>query len=153
MEYSYEAIDQIQTPAGNISCNAGSGDTAFIDPGRSTGLGTSEIRAQIDERGQDHGWLFPGAFLKAGQQISLHMIIFIRSASTDPAWATARDGFIDDVKTKLHSTLASTGTLHFAGGSTVGGIRAKAIGPPESEPALGPAWKSMLVVLVSATPA
>ena len=153
MEYSYEAIDQIQTPGGNISCNAGSGDTLFIDASRSVGLGTSDIRAQVDDRGQDHGWLFPGGFLKAGQLIGLQGIVIIRSAATDPGYVTARDAFIDDMKTKLHSMLASTGTLHFAGGSTIGGIRPRAIGAPQSEVALGLSTKSLLIVLVSATPA
>jgi hypothetical protein len=152
VEYSYERISSIQTPSGNIPCNTGSGDEFFIDPRRSDGLGGSEIRAQIDERGQDHGWLFPAPFLKAGQQIALHCIVVIRSAGTDPGYRTARDAFIDDAKTKLYSTLASTGTL-VVGASSITGVRAKVVSPPISEPQLGPDWKSMLVVLVSATPA
>lgn len=153
MEYSYSAIDSIQTPAGNIPCNTGSGDEFFIDPAGSTGLGTSELRAQIDERGQDHGWLFPGPFLKAGQQIALKCIVIVRSAGTEAGYVTARDSFIDSVKTKLDSTLSSSGTLHFAGGGSISGIRARSIGAPQSESQLGPSTKSMLIVLVSATPA
>ena len=147
-EWSYSAIDQIQTPGGNIACNTGSGDHFFIDPVSSDGLGTSEIRAQIDERGQDHGWLFPGGFLKAGQRISLQCIANILSSATDPGYVTARDAFLTDVRTKLSTILAADGTLHFAGGQTIT-VRCQMMGAPRSLVAVGPSVKSMLVVLVS----
>jgi hypothetical protein len=150
-EWSYSAIDQVQTPGGNIPVNTGSGDHFFIDAGRSTGLGVSDIRGSDDERGQDDGLLLHPRFL-GGQQIALLAIALILSASTDAGYLTARDTFLTDVRTKLKTAINADGALHFAGGQSIA-VRTRAIGPPQSEDALGRATKSMLVVLVSATPA
>ena len=149
-EFSYSAIDAIETPGGNIACNTGSGDHFFIDPARSTGLGEVEIRGQDDERGQSDGLLLHPRFL-GGQRISLQCIAYILSSATDPGYVTARDAFLTDVRTKLKSMLNADGTLSFAGGQNIT-VRTRVIGAPLSS-AVGPSVKEQLVMLVSATPA
>jgi hypothetical protein len=149
-EWSYSAIDQVQTPGGNVSCNAGSGDTLFIVPGRSLGLGESDIRGQDDEKGQADGLLLHPRFL-GGHRISLYAIILIRSSGTDAGYLTARDSFIDDMRTKLKSAVNVDGALHFAGGGSYT-VRTRALGPPVSDQP-DPAAKSVFFQLVSATSA
>jgi hypothetical protein len=150
-DWSITGIDQIQAPGGNIPCNGNATDSWYLDPSRSI-LPANEIRAQVDDRGQDHGYLFPGVFLKTGVQVTLHMIAHVLSSGTDPGWATARDSLIDTTKSRLETMLASTGTLHWASGYSIGGLRARSIGPPVEESSIGPGWKSMLVVLVGTSP-
>ena len=150
-EWSYSAIDLIMTPSGNIPCNTGSGDHFFIDPGRSTGLGVSEIRGTDDEKGQTDGLLLHPRYY-GGQQIGLLCIALILSATSDPGYVTARDTFLTDARTKLKAMVNADGTLHFSGGQAIT-VRTRVIGPPQSEPALGMTTKSVLVQLVSATPA
>lgn len=150
-EFGYNAITSLVTPGGSIPWNTGSGDHFFADPARCGGLGVSEIRGSDDERGQSDGLLLHPRFL-GGQQISLLGIAYILSSGTDPGYATARDAFLTDARTKLKTAINADGTLNFAGGQAIT-VRTRAIGAPASEPALGPATKSMLIVLVSATPA
>lgn len=150
-EYSYTAIDQIQTPGGNVAYNTGSGDHFYTDPARCTGLGEVVIRGQDDERGQSDGLLLHPRYL-GGQLIGLLSIAHILSATTDPGYVTARDALLTDLKTKLKTIVNADGTLHFAGGQSIT-VRARTIGAPQSESSLGPSVKSVLVVLISATPA
>ncbi len=150
-EWSYTAIDAIETPGGNIPCNTGSGDHFFIVPGRSTGLGVSEIRGTDDERGQSDGLLLHPRFF-GGQQISLLALAYILSSGTEAGYLTARDAFLTDARTKLKTMVNADGTLSFSGGQNIT-VRTRAIGPPQSESQYGEATKSMLLVLVSATPA
>lgn len=149
-EWSYSAIDQIQAPGGNIPCNGNATDSWFIVPAASTGLGESSIRGQDDERGQDDGLIMHPRFL-GGHQIALKMLTHILSASTDAGYLTARDTLITDTRTRLKAMINTDGTLHFAGGQSIT-CRTRAIGPPLSDQP-DPAMKSILIVLVSATPA
>lgn len=147
-DWSITNIDEIQAPGGDIPCNGSAADSWYLDPARSI-LPGNDIRAQVDERGQDHGYLFPAGFLKTGVQITLHMITHITSVGTDPSWAGARDALIDLTRTRLDGMLAATGTLHWAGGYSIAGLRARNIGPPMEE---GGGRKSMLVVLIGTSP-
>lgn len=149
-EWSYSAIDQVQTPGGNVSCNASSGDTLFLVPSRCTGLGELEVRGTDDDRGQTDGLLLHPRYL-GGHRITLYGLVLIRSASTDAGYLTARDAFIDDLRTKLKSALNANGSLHFGGGGSYT-VRTRALGPPVSDQP-DPAAKSILLQLVSATPA
>ncbi len=149
-EWSYTAIDKIQAPGGDIQMNGSATDSWFVDPTRSTGLGEVDIRGQDDEKGQTDGLLLHPRFL-GGQRIGLHSIGHILSASTDPGYVTARDALIDSTLSRLKSMVNADGALHFIGGGSIT-VRTRAIGPPQSESQLGPTAKSMLIVLVSATP-
>jgi len=149
-EWSYSAIDKITTGGGDVPFNGFATDYWFVDPGRSTGLGVSDIRGSDDERGQSDGLILHPRFY-GGQQIALQSIATIISATTDPGYVTARDTLLTDTRTKLKTIVNADGTLHFTGGQTIT-VRTRAIGPPQSS-AIGPSVKEMLIVLVSATPA
>ena len=149
-EWSYTAIDEIQAPGGDIPCNRSATDSWFVEPRASNGLGEVEIRGQDDDRGQDDGLLLHPRFL-GGHTIALKLITDILSASTDPTWITARDTLITDTRTRLKGMVNTDGALHFAGGQSFT-VRVRKIGSPVSDQP-DPNMKSMLVVLVSATPA
>lgn len=149
-EWSYTAIDEIQTPSGDVPCNGSATDSFFIDPKGSTGLGVSEIRGNDDEMGQTDGLILHPRFF-GGQQIALKLITHILSASTDPGWITARDTLLTDMRTRLKAMVNANGTIHFVGGQSIT-VRTRAIGAPSSDQP-DPNVKSVLAVFVSATPA
>jgi hypothetical protein len=149
-EWSYTAIDKITTGPGDIPCNGFATDSWYIVPSRSTGLGVSPIRGSDDERGQDDGLILHPRFY-GGQMIALMGLAYIKSSGTDAGYLTARDTLITDTRTKLKAIVNADGTLHFTGGQTIT-VRARDIGAPQSDQP-DPAMKSMLMLLVSATPA
>ncbi|SRR5581483_9294347 len=148
--FSYSEIDTIVTPAGTISLNDDTGDTLFVDPKRSTGLGTSKVRAPIDHKPQTDGYLLHD-FFEEGQHLVLAGDVVIRSAVTDPGMVAARDALLTDTRLKLKSILRADGTLTFRGGGTLT-VRCDLLPEPTSSDR-GPAQKSFVFGLVSADPA
>lgn len=150
--FSYSDIDRISTPAGDIACNDETGDTFWIDPTRSTGLGASVVRNPADDKGQTDGELFHDWF-ERGQHLVLAGDVLIRSATTDPAYEAARDAFLTDMRTKCKSILRATGTVVFAGGETIGGVKCEILPDARSDRPQGPSHKSVVIGLATATPA
>lgn len=144
--FSYSDITGIVTPAGTISLNAASGDTFFVDPTRSDGLGDSRLRTTIIDRGQTDGYTLLPSF-EEGQHIALGGVALIRSAALEAAYVAARDAMLIDARTKLKSILGANGTLTFASSSSLT-VRCEML-----IKASGAFEKDFLLGLVSATPA
>lgn len=150
--FSYSDIDRLSTPAGDISFNDETGDTLWIDPTRSTGLGSSVVRNPTDDKGQTDGELLHDFFLR-GQHPVLAGDVLIRSATLDPAYTAARDALLADTRTKCKAILRATGTLHFTTGETITGVKCEILPDARSDRPQGPSQKSFLIGLVTATPA
>lgn len=110
-------ITTLTTPAGTLTFNEATGDTYFVDPGRSDGLGMGEIRNPIDDRGQQSGFLLHEFFEKGAVLLVAGTVL----ARTDTTGITGADALMSDMVTKLRSTLASTGTLNFGSGAAITG--------------------------------
>jgi hypothetical protein len=150
--YSYSNIDRLATPAGDISFNDDAGDTLWIDPTRSTGLGASVVRNPVDAKGQADGELLHDFFLR-GQHLALSGDVLIRSAATDPSYVAARDALLVDTRTKCKSILRATGTLHFTTGETITGVKCELLPDARSDRPEGPSQKSFLIGLATGTAA
>lgn len=120
---SYSDITGLSTPAGAIAFNAGTGDTPWIYPDRSTGLGMSEVRGQIDDRGQASGSILGSEFFEKGALLVLAGHLLIRSAATEAGYVAARNALELDMKTKLRALLTGTGTLSFGSGGSIAGVK------------------------------
>ncbi|MGI8408019.1 MAG: hypothetical protein ACR2L3_05870 [Actinomycetota bacterium] len=110
---SYSDITSIVSSGGTISCNGGAVDSLWIDPMRSVGLDGRRVRAPIDNRGQDHGYILHPEFFREGMHIVLVGLIDIRSESSDPGYVTARDAFISLMQAVLNGMHSATETLNF----------------------------------------
>jgi len=115
---SWSEITTLTTPGGVLTFNAGSGDTYYVDPLRSTGLGMGEIRAQVDRKGQASGSIYH-EFFEAGAILVIAGNLLIRSAATEAGYVTARDALELDMKVKLRTMFAASGTLAGTGVSIV----------------------------------
>lgn len=108
--WSYSAITTCVTPAGTFTFNASSGDTFLLDPNACTGLGTSQVRTPIFNKGQTSGYNILPFFLE-GQHLVLAGVALIRSAATEAGYVTARDVVLTDLRTKMKSIISADGTL------------------------------------------
>lgn len=108
-------LTTLVTPAGTITHNAAAGDTFFVDPKRSSGLGMGEIRAPVDDRGQTDGFILHDFFEKGAMLLIGGTVL----ARTDTTGVTGRDALMADMVTKLRSILRATGTLNFGSGAAL----------------------------------
>jgi len=115
---AYSDITTLVTPAGTLTFNAATGDTYWVDPKRSSGLGMGEIRNPTDDKGQTDGSILHD-FFERGQQLLLAGDLRVRSAVTESGYVSARDVLSGSMVTKLRSILRATGTLNFGSGATV----------------------------------
>lgn len=106
----FSDIDTLTTPAGTISFNDDTGDTLFVDPKRSSGMGMPLVRAPIDNKGQTDGYIVHPFFLE-GRHLVLAGMLLIRSAATEAGYRTARDALSSGTEAKLRSILQADGTL------------------------------------------
>lgn len=137
-------LTTLVTPAGTITHNAASGDTFFVDPKRSSGLGMGEIRAPVDDKGQTDGFILHDFFEK-GAVLLVGGIVLAR---TDATVVTGRDALMADMVTKLRSILRATGTLNFGSGAA---LTVKCNLRPDF-PTVEGTLKSFIYGLVSASP-
>ncbi len=144
--FSYSDIGTVVTPAGTITFNAASGDTLRIVPRRSTGLGTSQVRAVVRDKAQTDGYILLPFFLE-GQHLALAGDVVIRSAITEAGIVAARDTLLTDTLTKCKSILQANGTLNFVSGGSLA-VRCEILPKPE-----GGFQKVFLIGFVSGTPA
>jgi hypothetical protein len=148
--FGYQQIQSLVTPAGTVTFNADTGDTLFLDPRRSSGLGSSRVRAPIDNRPQTDGYLLHD-FFEEGQHLVLAGDVVIRSATSEAGVVAARDALLTDLVLKLKSILRADGTLVFSGGGSQT-VRCELL-PEITSSDSGPMQKSFVFGLVSATPA
>jgi hypothetical protein len=148
--FSYSDIASLATPAGTIAFNQAAGDTLFLDPGRCSGLGTSRVRAPLDNKGQTDGYIVHD-FFEEGQHLTLAGEVLIRSAVTEAGIVSARDALLADTRAKLRSILRADGTLGFASGGSLT-VRCELLVEATSSDR-GPLQKAFVLGLVSADPA
>lgn len=115
MPVTYSDITTLVTPGGTLTFNAASGDTYFIAPGSSTGLGMRKVRAPIDNKGQTDGYILHDFFLE-GRHLLIAGEMLIRSSSTEAGVVAARNTLADAMVTALASIIRATGTLNFGAG-------------------------------------
>lgn len=143
--WSYSAITTLVTPAGTITFGTGT-DYLFIDPAASTGLGVSQIRTSIFNKGQTDGYNILPSF-EEGQHLVLGGRVIITSSATEAGIVTARDTLLTATRTKLKSILQVSGTLNFSTGDIITVFCETLIAPAD-------VWvKTFVFSLVSANPA
>lgn len=108
-------ITTLVTPAGTLTFNEATGDTYYVDPKRSSGLGMGEIRAPIDDKGQTDGFILHDFFEKGAMLLIGGLIL----ARTDTTGVTGADTLISEMVTRLRSILRATGTLNFGSGAAL----------------------------------
>lgn len=110
MSAGYSDITSIGTPAGTISFVSplSASEGLVVDPKQSTGLGSGEVRTAIDNRAGESGFILHPEWYEAGSIFVLVGIMRFASSSD-------RNAAQADLKTKLRSMLAATGTLNFTG--------------------------------------
>lgn len=106
----FSDITQIATPAGAIVFVSplSSSEGLVLNPRECTGLGTGEVRAAIDNRAGESGYILHPEWYEEGS-------IFVLSGILRYANPADRNTAQADTKTKLRSMLAATGTLSFSG--------------------------------------
>jgi hypothetical protein len=114
----YNDITTLVTPAGTATLNASSGDTYWVVPSRSSGLGTARVRSPTDPKGQTDG-LIVHPRLEEGQNLVLAGDLRIRSAVTESGTIAAQDSLASGLLTKLRSIKSTTGTLNFGNGAAI----------------------------------
>lgn len=137
-------VTTLTTPSGTLTFNEATGDTYWVDPARSDGLGMGEIRNPIDDRGQQSGFLLHEFFEKGAMLIVAGVIL----ARTDTTGIAGADTLMSEMVTRLRSTLASSGTLNFGSGAAITG---KLYGRPKF-PTLQADLKGFEFTWVSASP-
>ncbi|MGQ0669746.1 MAG: hypothetical protein ACT4PO_08765 [Actinomycetota bacterium] len=115
---SYNGITTLVTPGGTATFNASTGDTYWIVPARSSGLGSGEVDAEIDPKGQADGNILHDFFERVPHLV-LAGDLRIRSASTESGIVAARDSLASGLLTKLRTILRATGTLNFSNGAAM----------------------------------
>ncbi len=108
-------LSTLVTPAGTLTFNAASGDTYWVDPKRSVGLGMGEIRNPIDDKGQTDGFLLHDFFEKGSMLLRAGLVL----ARTDTTGITGANALMSGMTTKLRSILRATGTLSFGSGAAL----------------------------------
>ena len=103
------------TPVGTLTFNEATGDTYFVDPKRSVGLGMGEIRNPTDDKGQTDGFILHDFFERGALLLPAGIIL----ARTDTTGVTAADALMSDMTAKLRSILRATGTLSFGSGAAL----------------------------------
>jgi hypothetical protein len=107
---SYSDITTLVTSGGTITFNAATGNTYWIDPARSDGLDSVQLRKPFDNKGQADGFLVHDGF-EEGLHLVLAGVLVVDTVAN-------RDTQIANLKAALRSIKSSTGTLNFgAGGS------------------------------------
>lgn len=112
---AWSDLTTLVTPGGTLTHNALTGDTYWVDPRRSTGLGMGEIRAPLDDRGQTDGFLLHDFFERGAMLVVAGEIL----ARSDTTGTSARDALMASMVTALRSILRSTGTLSFGSGASL----------------------------------
>lgn len=108
---SYSDITTLVTGGGTITFNAATGNTYWIDPGRSSGLDSVRMRKPFDNRGQDDGFLVHDGF-----EEGLHLVLAgVLVADT----VANRNTQIANLKTALRSIKSTAGTLNFGAGGSI----------------------------------
>ena len=105
------------TPAGTLTFNETTGDTYFVDPGRSSPLGAGEAQGAVDPKGQTDGSLVHFFFERGALLIPAGVIL----ARTDTTGTTGADALMADMTTKARSALRADSTLNFGGGAAIVG--------------------------------
>lgn len=108
----FSDIDTLTTPGGVLTFNAATGNTFHIDPARSAGLGSGEIRAAIDDQGQQSGYILHPEWFEKGSQFLLGGVISVDTVAN-------RNSMQAEMKSKLRTILSANGTLHFTTGESV----------------------------------
>jgi hypothetical protein len=103
------------TPGGTLTHNAASGDTYFIDPKRSVGLGMGEIRDPMDDKAQTDGFILHDFFEKGAMLVPAGVVL----ARSDTTGVTGADTLMAAMVTALRSILRATGTLNFGSGAAL----------------------------------
>lgn len=140
----WEDLTTIVCPSGTLTFNEPTGDTYFVDPGRSDGLGMGEIRNPTDDRGQTDGFILHRYFEKGALLLPAGTVL----ARTDTTGTTGADALMSGMVTALRSTLTSTGTMNFGSGAAIVG---KLYGRVKF-PSLGGDLKGFEFMWVSASP-
>lgn len=108
-------LTTLVTPGGTLTHNAAAGDTYFIDPRRSTGLGMGEIRDPMDDKALTDGFILHD-FFERGAMLVVAGEVLARSDTTGTAGA---DALMAAMTSALRSILRATGTLNFGSGATL----------------------------------
>lgn len=103
------------TPGGTLTHNAASGDTYFVAPRDSRGLGMGEIRNPLDDKGQTDGFILHDFFEKGAVLVPAGTIL----ARSDTVGTAGADALMAAMVTALRSILRATGTLNFASGAAL----------------------------------
>lgn len=103
------------TPGGTLTHNAAAGDTFFVDPKRSRGLGMGEIRNPIDDKAQTDGFILHDFFEK-GAMLVIGGTVLARSDMTGVAGA---DALMAAMVVACRSILRANGTLSFGSGAVL----------------------------------
>lgn len=110
-------LTTIVTPSGTLTFNAAAGDTYFVDPKRSDGLGMGEIRNPVDDKGQADGFILHRFFEKGAMLLVAGAVL----ARTDTTGTTGADTLMAAMTTALRSTLSSSGTMNFGSSAAIVG--------------------------------
>lgn len=137
-------LTTIVTPSGTLTFNATTGDTYFVDPARSDGLGMGEIRNPTDDRGQIDGFILHRYFEKGALLLVAGTVL----ARSDTTGTTGADALMGAMVTALRSTLNSTGTMNFGSGAAIAGKLYQRV----KWPTLGGDLKGFEFMWVSADP-
>ncbi len=113
---AWSDLTTLVTPAGTLTFNAISGDTYWVDPKRSSGLGMGEIRNPTDDKGQTDGSILHD-FFERGAALLVAGDLRVRSSVTEAGYVAARDVLSGNMVTRLRSILRATGTLNFGSGA------------------------------------
>lgn len=106
-------LQTLSTPAGVLTFNSDSGGLAlWVDPGQSTGLGTGEVRAAIDDQSGQSGFILHPEWYETGSSFVIVGVIDAESVAI-------RDAAMLSMKQKLRSILSATGTLSFGSAGSV----------------------------------
>jgi hypothetical protein len=107
---SFSDITTLVTGGGTITFNQATGNTYWIDPTKSSGLGMGQIRAPIDNKGQTSGYILH-TFFEEGTHLILAGVLVADTTAN-------RNTQMVNLKAALRSILTTTGTLNFGAGDT-----------------------------------
>lgn len=106
----YSDITSLVTPAGSIAFVSpiSASEGLVLDPKQCTGIGSGDVRASVDDRAGESGYILHPEWYETGSTFVLAGIL----RYADPAVRNAAQA---DTKTKLRSLLSAAGTLNFSG--------------------------------------
>lgn len=113
----WSEMTTLVAPGGTLTFNAAAGDTYFVDPKRSDGLGMGEIRNPLDDKGLTDGFNLHDFYEKG----ALLLVAGVVLARTDTTGTAGADTLMANMTTALRSILRATGTLNFSNGAALTG--------------------------------